>query len=68
MEFNEHVSAIEGIGIYPVVSFSIFFIFFIALCVFVFKMNKNKIDTLSHLPLEEEGTAHSQTDHKTEII
>lgn len=46
----EHIS---GISIYPLISFVIFFTFFMVLLLYVFSMRKAKIDALSQLPLED---------------
>lgn len=46
----EHIS---GISIYPLISFVIFFSFFMVLLLYVFTMRKGKIEELSQLPLED---------------
>jgi hypothetical protein len=46
----EHIS---GISIYPLISFVIFFAFFMVLLLYVFTMRKTKIEELSQLPLED---------------
>ncbi len=46
----EHIS---GISIYPLISFVIFFVFFLVLLLYVFSMRKAKIEELSQLPLED---------------
>ena len=47
---------IVGIEIYPIISFILFFTFFIAVLWYVFKKDKNYIDQVSNLPLEEDKT------------
>ena len=51
---RHHLESISGIEIYPLISLSIFFIFFIALLYYVFKMSKNYIKSMESLPLENE--------------
>ena len=46
----EHIS---GISIYPLISFVIFFSFFLVLLSYVFTMRKGKIEELSQIPLED---------------
>jgi len=46
----EHIS---GVSIYPLISFSIFFLFFIGLILYVICMRKQFVEELSHLPLED---------------
>ncbi|MEQ9441491.1 MAG: CcoQ/FixQ family Cbb3-type cytochrome c oxidase assembly chaperone [Cyclobacteriaceae bacterium] len=53
------METIAGIEIYPIISFLIFFTFFIALLYFVFSASKEHIATMSELPLEE-GASSSE--------
>mgnify|MGYP000745683821 CR=1 FL=1 len=46
---------VVGLEIYPIISFAIFFTFFIGLSIYVFRMKKNKIEVLKNIPLEEEN-------------
>tara|TARA_R110002049_G_scaffold191811_3_gene360738 strand:+ start:965 stop:1177 length:213 start_codon:yes stop_codon:yes gene_type:complete len=63
LKFIKHnMDTIAGIDIFPVISFIIFFIFFIGLFVWVAKMSKSEVTTLSALPFEDgESTNTSQT-------
>ena len=49
---KEHLTNIDGINIYPVISLLIFFVFFVVLLYYVKKMDKNKIEEISKLPLD----------------
>lgn len=51
----EHIS---GISIYPLISFVIFFLFFMVLLLYVFTMRKSRIEELSQLPLEDYSQAN----------
>ncbi len=53
-----HMDSIAGIEIFPLISFLIFFTFFIALLWWVFKMDKQSVKEISALPLD------NQSDHK----
>ncbi len=54
LKFVKHnMDSIIGIEIYPVISLLIFFIFFIALYVWVYTYKKETINEMSNLPLEE---------------
>ena len=44
---------IEGAQIYPMISLLIFFLFFVVLLWFVLKMSKERVETLSNIPLDE---------------
>jgi hypothetical protein len=50
-----HMDSISGIEIYPIISLSIFFIFFALLLVWVFTYSKDKINELSEIPLKEDN-------------
>ncbi len=48
-----YVSSIDGIEIYPIISFIIFFTFFIAVLYYIIAAKKNYIDELSNLPFDD---------------
>ena len=48
------LQSITGIAIYPLISFAIFFLFFLALLVYVLVVNRQHIHAMSMLPLENE--------------
>jgi len=48
-----YVSSIDGIEIYPIISFIIFFAFFIGVTFFVITAKKNYIEELSNLPFDD---------------
>jgi len=50
---KHHVDTIIGIEIYPLISFGIFFLFFVAVSVLVFTSRKEHIDHMSSLPFDE---------------
>jgi cytochrome c oxidase cbb3-type subunit IV len=52
MKFINYLQSITGIGIYPLVSFLIFFLFFLGVAIFVIKADKTYIKTLAHIPLD----------------
>lgn len=61
LKFIKHnMETIIGIELFPLISFIIFFGFFVGLLVFVKNMNKSHVDTMGNLPLEDH-TAESET-------
>lgn len=50
---QKYTETIKGAEVYPMISLLIFFIFFVVLIWFVLKMSKERIDILSHIPLDE---------------
>jgi fructose-specific phosphotransferase system IIC component len=49
-----HLESIDGVGIYPLISLLIFFIFFVVLFGWVITAKKEYIDDVSNLPLDKE--------------
>lgn len=50
------METIAGVSIYPILSLLIFFIFFVVLGIWVFSYKKEKIEELSHIPLNDNQT------------
>lgn len=48
--------SIDDIALFPVVAFVIFFIFFVLLFVWVIRMDKNSINHMASLPMENDRT------------
>ncbi|WP_188362285.1 CcoQ/FixQ family Cbb3-type cytochrome c oxidase assembly chaperone [Flavobacterium orientale] len=51
---KHHMDSISGIEIYPIISLSIFFLFFVMLLIWVFSYSKDRIKELSDIPLNED--------------
>jgi hypothetical protein len=56
------METIVGIEIFPVIAFVLFFGFFLGLLIYVFKMSKSSVETLSALPFE--ANESDQNDRK----
>lgn len=50
---KHHMESIIGIEIFPVISLSIFFLFFVIVGVMVAKMSKKRVNELSEMPLND---------------
>ena len=50
MKFINYLESITGVSIYPLTSLIIFFLFFSALSVWVFKADKKYIDAMKRIP------------------
>lgn len=50
---KHHLETIAGIEIFPLISFVIFFVFFLMLIVWVVTSDKKQIDEISRIPLDE---------------
>ncbi|OGV11550.1 MAG: hypothetical protein A3J84_07330 [Ignavibacteria bacterium RIFOXYA2_FULL_37_17] len=59
---SEHISRIEGIAVYPVISLVVFSILFVITVVWVFRLDKKYISRMENLPLE------TNFDNKSEEI
>lgn len=53
---KNHLETIAGIEIFPLISFLIFFTFFLALIIWVVKADKKHIDEIARIPLDENHT------------
>ncbi|SET83150.1 hypothetical protein [Hymenobacter actinosclerus] len=62
---KEVLRSIAGIEIYPLISFGIFFLFFLGLIVYVFVANRQHLREMSEIPLQpdtaDEATALSDS-------
>lgn len=54
LKFIKHnMETISGVEIFPIISFIIFFGFFLGLIVYAMRLSKSDVDEMSNLPLEE---------------
>lgn len=51
---KEHMATIEGIEIFPIISLTIFFVFFLLLFWWVFTAKKEYIKKVSQFPLDNQ--------------
>ncbi len=52
MKFVNYLEKISGVDIYALTSFSIFFLFFIAMATWAWKADKHMIEEISRIPLD----------------
>lgn len=52
---KHHFDSISGIEIYPIISLLLFFIVFVTMLIYVFKIPKSSIEEISNLPLENDS-------------
>ena len=53
---KKYAETIDGINIYPIISLLIFFVFFVVLLYYVKKMDKAKVEEISRIPLDQDGS------------
>ena len=53
MKFRTYLETIAGIGIYPLISLIIFFVFFVSLIVFVIGIDKKSLQKMESMPLND---------------
>lgn len=51
---KHHLTGIDGVQIYPIISLLIFVLFFIAVITYATKMKRKDIDELSQIPFESD--------------
>jgi cytochrome c oxidase cbb3-type subunit 4 len=57
---KHHMETIVGIEIYPIISFIIFFTFFVLVLIYVIRADKNTISEIANLPLDPKDVDHEQ--------
>jgi len=57
---QHHFDTIAGIGIYPMLSFVVFFTFFLAMLWWVLKVSRRHIDHMAALPLHDGSTSNDE--------
>lgn len=53
MKFRTYLETIAGIGIFPLISLIIFFVFFVSLLLYVFKLDRKSVERMSNIPLSD---------------
>ena len=66
--YKNVLQSITDIEIWPVISFVIFFVFFLCLLAWVFTVDKKFIEKMSALPFEDESNAVPAVEHKNDVI
>lgn len=57
--FKHYFEQIHQVEIWPIISMSIFFIFFLGLILWVIKMDKGYVSKMKNLPVNDEGNTLS---------
>jgi cbb3-type cytochrome oxidase subunit 3 len=52
--YKQILQSIDDISVFPIISFVIFFTFFLGLLWWVFKMDKGEADRMAEMPLDDE--------------
>ncbi len=51
--FKNYLNGIEGIATYPVLSLVVFFLFFVAISIWLFRADKKHLDELAQIPFND---------------
>ena len=62
MKVRNYLESIAGVGIYPVITLLVFFIFFSLLILWVIRSRRSAYDAQSMLPLESEPVIPATSD------
>ena len=57
---KQHLESIAGVEIYPILSLLIFFLFFVGLAIYVFRVDKGFISYMKDRPLDLAGEDDSE--------
>jgi cbb3-type cytochrome oxidase subunit 3 len=58
---SQYLSAIDGVETYPIFSLLIFIPFFVAVTIWIFKLDKQYLNHMSELPLDD---SHEQSEQR----
>ena len=64
---SEHLSSIDGVSIYPIISLILFFFVFAVTVVWVVKLDKKYINRMENLPLDSNSDSENNSEIKNEI-
>ena len=53
MKFINYLESIAGVGIFPLISLCMFFLFFVVLTIWALKVSKEHLDEMKNIPLEK---------------
>lgn len=53
MKFSEYLVKITGVSIFPMISLFLFVAFFLGVTWYVFRMNKEEVEHIENLPLND---------------
>lgn len=63
LKFIKHnMETIDGVSIYPILSFLIFFSIFMLAIVYVIRKDKKSVEEISLLPLNDNAKPHEKTE------
>jgi len=60
MKFINYLESIAGIEIFPLISLTLFFTFFVVLTIWVIKVDKKRIMEMKNIPLNETNESNHQ--------
>lgn len=52
---KDYLQTIDAVSIYPIISMIVFILFFAAVLIWIFKLDKKYINRMENLPLEKDG-------------
>lgn len=64
MKFIKYLESISGIGIFPLISLLVFFIFFTLLILYVARADKKHIAMMKNIPLDQAGNGETKTTNR----
>lgn len=62
--YKNVLQTIDNVAIWPMISFVIFFLFFLVLLWWVFTVNKKFVDHMSNMPLEDTAINPTTSSHE----
>ena len=60
--YKEILRSIDNVAIYPVFSFVLFGLFFLGMLILVFKLDKNHVQNMSSMPINDDNLSTNPLD------
>ncbi len=64
--FSQNLSSIDGVSIFPIISLVLFFVMFSGVLYWVLKKDKSYMESLAHMPLQENNEIELNEESKNE--
>lgn len=56
--FKNYFQGVHGIATYPMFSLVVFFVFFVAMTIWIMRADKKHLEEMSELPLQDSDSIH----------
>ena len=65
--FKHYFEQVHNVAIWPIISLTIFFVFFLGLLIYVWKIRKDHISHMEAMPLADDHPANAESSYNLQI-